>query len=397
MHIANQTATNLSTNVTTLLLPIPGTGILATTPVTTITGATFGVGDSAGYNSSSTPNAIVQFGSGLTTLNANTINVGTGARDVASLSFNPSATNGAITINDALGGSTAVFNLATGGATTGTGGANNLVNFLGHTVNITLATLNIGNQERNATLQSTFEYDTGSMSVTTVNLGSATNTTSSTAGTLTDNLIINGGTTTIGAGGVSMGTSTDISTVARTVFANLNIGGGVVTVANSGTYAIQLGNNSAASGLAAVNDTLNVTGGALTLSGDIVKSNTANTVRTTSNLILNGGTLNMQNNNIGPTTNSHLVLDSILLESGTLMNVLQINNGAAISKTTAGTLIMSGTNAYSGQTNDTAGMLLVNGGFSGQYRGHADPRWRHHLQRFKHLHRDAHDRGRQCQ
>jgi fibronectin-binding autotransporter adhesin len=58
-------------------------------------------------------------------------------------------------------------------------------------------------------------------------------------------------------------------------------------------------------------------------------------------------------------------VDTLNLRSGTLRNVFEINGGAAISKTTGATLIMEGTNSYSGPTNVTTGTLLVNGDNSG--------------------------------
>jgi autotransporter-associated beta strand protein len=355
VRVNNVTATNTTGDAATFLLPTPSTGITATTPVSTITAGTFSVGDSASYNNGATPNAVVQLGSGLNTINANTINVGTGSRDIGSVTYNVAATNGAIKVRAADGASRAAFNIGTGAATTGTTGANNIVDLTGHNADLLLSALNVGNQARIGNLTSTFAFDTGTLDTTAVTIGFDNGANSNGAATLTDNVNIGGGTVTIGSGGVAMGSVTDTSTSAKPVVGNLNISGGTVTIANAGTFAVRLGNNTAASGLTSVNDTLNITGGTVTLAGDIIKGSAT---RTTANLILDGGTLDMGGHNIGGAT----ALDSVALRTGTLQNVAQINNGGAVSKSVAGTLIVAGTNTWTGPTNVSNGILQLNGG-----------------------------------
>mgnify|MGYP002622846463 CR=1 FL=1 len=113
------------------------------------------------------------------------------------------------------------------------------------------------------------------------------------------------------------------------------------------------------------NGTLNLNGGTLHVGGNIVDGSG------TSALHLSGGTLDL--------SGGTLDVDMLTLASGTLGNVGEINGGADITKTTGGTLTLSGTanNSYTGQTivtggdlrlSKTAGMnaiggdVLINGG-----------------------------------
>lgn len=90
--------------------------------------------------------------------------------------------------------------------------------------------------------------------------------------------------------------------------------------------------------------------------GDI-REGTAGSGTITSTLTLNGATLNMNGRSIGL---AGALIDNLNFQSGTLQNVAEINNGAGLTKTTGGTLILSGTNTYNGLTDVTAGTLLVN-------------------------------------
>jgi autotransporter-associated beta strand protein len=106
------------------------------------------------------------------------------------------------------------------------------------------------------------------------------------------------------------------------------------------------------------NANLTITGGTLTMGGDIVEGAGANNAATTSTLTLNGGTLNMGGFSIGSAANS---ITNVNLQSGTLSNVNQINNGGAVSKTTSGTLTVAGSNTYTGATTVADGTLHVAG------------------------------------
>ncbi len=98
--------------------------------------------------------------------------------------------------------------------------------------------------------------------------------------------------------------------------------------------------------------TLNLTGGDLTLNGEIVAGSAGGT------LTISGGTLNMSGNAIGsaiaPVTN-------VNFEAGGLDSVSSINGTGGIVKTTAGTFTLSGANTYTGSTEVNAGIFVLGG------------------------------------
>lgn len=96
--------------------------------------------------------------------------------------------------------------------------------------------------------------------------------------------------------------------------------------------------------------TLNLNGGTLTLGADITDGGSG-----VSTIVLEGGTLNMQSHAIGGAT----PIDNLDIRSGVLKNVSQINNGGGYTKTTAGTLILDGTNTYGGTTMVADGTLRL--------------------------------------
>jgi T5SS/PEP-CTERM-associated repeat protein/autotransporter-associated beta strand protein len=94
-------------------------------------------------------------------------------------------------------------------------------------------------------------------------------------------------------------------------------------------------------------------GGVVTVGGSIVGINSG-----PSSIILDGSTLDMTRHNIGGAGGA--AIDALDIRSGTLKNVAQINNGAGLTKTTAGTLALDGTNTYTGTTTVSAGTLVFN-------------------------------------
>ncbi len=97
--------------------------------------------------------------------------------------------------------------------------------------------------------------------------------------------------------------------------------------------------------------TLNLFGGIVDIHGDLTDSGPG-----VSTLILDEATLDMHNFTIGagPTP-----IDNLQFRGGTLMNVAEINNGAGLSKTSAGTLTLNGVNTYTGLTNVSDGTLTL--------------------------------------
>jgi autotransporter-associated beta strand protein len=155
--------------------------------------------------------------------------------------------------------------------------------------------------------------------------------------------------------------STTTLTVALQAAASPCVATGTVTVSGTGNLAISTGGIILAQFAGAGNGTtlgsstgtLNINGGTVTLTGgNITDGGGASTLQ------LSGGTLNMGGMSIGSAANQ---IDTLTLASGTLKNVAEINGGAAITKTTAGTLIIDGSNTYSGGTTVSAGKLLAEG------------------------------------
>ena len=362
-------ATNLTDAKATFLLPTP---VVADTVATaTITAGTIAVGNASLFNSQAGQINTITLGTGLTTLNVDTISVGTGGRDIGQIIFGQAA--GDIVIRAALGGSNraTAINIGTGGAGTGTTEAttNNLVDFSGHDADILVTSLNVGNQARIGNLTSEFKFGQGSGSIasvldaTNVNIGFRTGTASTTS-ILTNRVNIGGGTVTFGdvggtGAGVDIGNSTYSGAGVASTIGELNISGGSVTINNSTALsaAVRLGTN-AATGGGTVTASMNLTGGTTTLGGNIIRNATA--PRTTSTVLLNGAnaTLNMGGFNIGTATE----LITFDVRQGTLQNLGQFNGGANLVKTTSGTLTIGGTNTYTGNNLFQEGTVIAVGG-----------------------------------
>jgi fibronectin-binding autotransporter adhesin len=354
---------NVAGNQSSLLLPTPSVSL--NSPVTTITAGTFSVGD--GSSNGEGPGQIntVTLGTGLTTLNTNTVNVGTGGRDFGQINF--ASGNGTLILRgaDGLNTSRVTFNIGTGNTTTGVGpgtGVTNNVDLTGHNVDLLLSTLTIGAQARNTSRSDNFSFNQGTLDVTTVVVGSQNGTanTGAASSTWTSTLNIGGGSTDIGSGGLDVGVGSTAVTGTDTLNGVVNISGGINTIANNTTNlaAVRLGRNTVATGLT-TNGTLNITGGTTTVSGDIIDGagggGTGNSI-----LTLNGGTLDMNFNRIGGSAAANN-LTTLNFITGTLSNVAQINNGGALNKSTAGILVLAGANTYTGATSVSAGTLRVNG------------------------------------
>jgi len=317
-----------------------------------ITAAALGVG----LSSSSGTQSLV-LGNGTNAINANTINVGTGGRDAGSITFASAA--GSVIIRDTLGTGPAAFNVGTGAATTGAT-ATNTVDFAGHSADLLLSTLTIGGQNRNGAQTNTFSFDTGTLDATTVVVGDNGGTASGASNTTwSSTLNIGGGTTTIGTGGLEIARGDTAVGGSDTVSGTVNISGGTVTIANSPGLgaAVRLGNNTIAPGASVLTTTglLNITGGTVTVSGNIIKG--ATTGPGSATITLDGGTLDMSNNSIGAAGALAVTLNA---QQGTLQNLNQLNGGGPLTKSTAGTLIMQGTHAYTGGTAINGGILQAN-------------------------------------
>ncbi len=367
--VGNTTGTNVVGNTGTLLLPTPA--VASGTAVTTLAANNFNIGDGGGNNAGAGQINSAVLGTGLTTINANNVNIGTGGRDVGSLTI--AAGNGTVVLRNAAGTGRAAFSVGGSsgvtGVNNGAGVTGNLADFTGHSSDLLISSLTIGNQGRTATQNYDFKFDAGTLDATSVavgndTVGSATNVPGIAGTTLTSTLQIGGGNVTVGSGGVSMGTVSGTrggSTSAATAIAdvgNFNITGGTVNIGTTGAFSIQLANLTSANAFVSTSDSFSVTGGTVTLAGAITS---ASTTRTTTSVTLDGGTLDLTGHAIGGLT----AITNLNFRSGTLSNVASINNGTGLAKTGPGTLILAGTNSYPGPTSVTDGRLLVNGSISG--------------------------------
>ena len=367
LRVNPSNGTNVTNAKATLLLPVP---VVADTVATaTVTAGTIAVGNAGQFASQAGQINTISLGTGLTTLNANTINVGTGTRDLGQIIFGQAG--GDLKIRAADGTSRAtLIAIGVAPATTGTSdpATNNLVDFSAHDADVLVTTLNVGNQARAGNLISEFKFGAGDSSlasvldVTNVNIGFRTGTATTTS-ILTNRVNISGGAVTFGNGagsgtGVKVGSSAYDQAGAASTIGELNISGGTVLINNSTTLAaaLQLGDNVSAGG-GTVTASLNLTGGTTTLGGHIIRS--ANALRTTSTVTLNGAgaILDMGGKNIG----SASALITFSAQAGTLRNLAQLNGGGVLTKSTTGTLLLDTANAFTGgvSISATGGKIIV--------------------------------------
>ena len=288
-------------------------GTLATVKLaatSSITADLLGVGDRAGRSGTHT----LKLGSVANTINANTISVGSsGGRGNGEISFETGTGTLALRAADGIAAVTTMnlVNNVFGHSAAHTA----VVDFSGHNVDGKIGTLNMARRYHatsNGGATSTLTFDTGTLEVGTANMA---------------------------RNGTAASTATTNATI--------NIGGGT---ASFGT--INMAESTAAAG-ATTNATLNLTGGTTTVTGNIVKIGGSGT--TSAKVILDGGILDMDNGNIGDGTNAV----ALTLASGTLKNVAQINGGADFNKTSAGNLVLSGNNTFTGGINMSGGEVKI--------------------------------------
>jgi autotransporter-associated beta strand protein len=289
-------------------------------------------------NGNSSQNPALNLGVGTNALQANTIQIGT-QKASGVLQFSH-ASNGSVVITGA--GGTGVSNIFVGNQN-GSGGyqsasLNNKLLLAGHTATVSAGTVNVARRTGTGTgnaVISEVTFDTGTFTTTGhVTLAQITGVAAGNGVTGTFTL----GTTSANTGSLTVGTS---STPRDFILADNRM----------------ITNNFAANGSFIIN------GGTATIHGNILDTSTTTTGTSTTTLTLDGGTLDMTNGNIGGDGSSgNRAITNLNFRSGTLKNVAQINNGAGLTKTTAGTLLLSGTNAYTGTTLINEGILQVSGG-----------------------------------
>lgn len=312
-------------------------------------------------------------------INANNIWIGSGAANSllnGKMDFVAADSSAKIRAADGIG-RVASFYVGVKNLGSAAGGVKGVADFSGSTVDLLVNEMIVGQgASANPNLaEGTFIMDEGTVDTTTLVLGKGYNT-YATGTTTTGTLTVNGG--EFIAGSISSGEGYNANATAAAGSVN-----GIINVANDGTLktgtlkmatslrdnaanvgtitsvlnisdtatvqitngGITMGTRGGGSDLAPLTATINLDGGSLTVSGNIAEGSPA----AVSTINLNGGSLDMQSHNIS--------VDNFNAMSGTLANVGQLNSGSDLVKTTAGTLILSGTNTYTGNTTVSVGTL----------------------------------------
>ena len=311
------------------------------------------------------------YGTDTITLGAsNTLNAGGilifGGRHSGTMSFAAGASSN-LTIRG-LSGGTSRANLYVGdqanfsGLVSGGGGSSTCsgtLNFAAATVDARLnqMTLGIGASVASQTYGTgngtlLFGGTNSTVDVNNVCLGCAT--LNSTVGTTynsptyTGTLTMNGGTLSVNSNLFLAYSADDNLANTQKVAGVFNLNGGTASVASN----IFLG--FATNTVGTVTGILNLTNGVFSVGADILSSG----VTATGIVNLAGATLNLNSNDIGSASKAI----NLLAISGTLANVTELNGGTTpLLKTGSGTLILAGTNAYSGGTRAIGGTLQLAG------------------------------------
>jgi autotransporter-associated beta strand protein len=298
----------------------------------TISVGTLSIGDSTGGNSNGGTN-VLNLGNVTNVLDASTINVGA-YKGTGTIQF--ATSNGNVTIAGTTGGASTA-NITLGNASSGAtyqGTGNNSLLLAGHNATVQAGTVILGQRLAaggGSAPVGVVTFDTGNFSVNTLEMAN-----------------LSAGTT--GATGI------------------FTLGGPTADSAGNGTLTVNtsliLAKSTGGSGNGIATGSMVINGGTANIKGNITDQSTTGLSSTT--LTLAGGILNMNGNFIGGNGSSgNKAIGTLNFESGTLQNVSQINNGAGLNKISdgtggGGTLILSGTNSYTGGTTITAGTLLAN-------------------------------------
>ncbi len=344
IRVNNNSGTNTTNSYSTLILA----------PVSSLTANILAIGDGGQNNTDTTGVNTLKLGATSNTLRVNTVNIGTGTRDFGALLFN--GATGTVSISNADNSGGAAFNMGTGSSSTGVApiATGNTFDVSGHNATLLFTTVAIGTQtSRAGNYTNNFSFDKGTLTMDSLTAstrtGGAFGTTSiinlgSASSTLADTVTINNGI-------LQLGQTTGTGVAGEAVTGTVNIAGGTVTIgATSGTAITMAAAVANTTSTAAVN----LTGGSTTINGNIVRTGGAGTSSAT--VSLSGtATLDMAGNNIGSATQNV----TLVAAAGTLKNLGELNGGGTLTKTTAGTLVLAGTNTYTGKTVVSAGKLSV--------------------------------------
>jgi len=306
----------------------------------TITAGILGIGDSQGQGGTAT----LELGAGTNVINADTVYIGAAsalARSAGALVFD--GAGGSLTLRGSSGG-TSRANVAMTTSTINTGFIQtNTFLTAGHTADLRIDSFVLSERTTNTgSVTSTFTFDQGTADITSLMMARRTG-----AGTggATANFTIGGGSVTIGS--IDMATN---NSAGGAVVADLNITSGIVTIGTGSGTAINMAN--AGTGRT-VTSTIDLTGGTVTVTGNIIRTGGTGTENET--LTLNGSNLNLSGNSIG-TAGANI---NFAAHSGTLTGLGEFNGGGVLDKTTTGTLTLTNGNTYTGGTTVTAGTLLA--------------------------------------
>ncbi|MFM2166145.1 MAG: hypothetical protein RIS79_516, partial [Verrucomicrobiota bacterium] len=325
----------------------PATMKLAAT--NTITAAAIRIGDGSGFGNNHT----LTLGSGVNTLNADTLNVGSAGANIRSsgtVNFDVADTTGTVQVRASDGIGRATINMVNTSGNTAAD-MDSTVNLTGHTANILASTLTMATRTTGTGVATAaLTFDQGTLDVTTLNMASRTgagNGSATSTVTLGDSAAPGSPTTTIGTVNMAVNTS-----AGGTVTSNMIITGGTVNIGTGSGTAINMANASASR--TAVS-TINLTGGTLSVTGNIARTGGAGTETVT--ITVNGGSLNMNGNSIG-TAAAPITLQA---QSGTntITGLAELNGGGVLTKSTTGALSMGDGNTYTGGTLVSDGTLLA--------------------------------------
>lgn len=307
-----------------------GQGLLNTSTVTlsntanSITANTVNISNTGGNNAGNVVSTLI-LGAGANVIATNTLNIGI-AKGNGSVRFASQTAGSPGTV--VIGGKTTALvditvagssNVNTGASPTGT------LDLRGHVATVTADDLFIGKRTSPGAggTNGNVYFDAGTFTANKVEIGTMG---SEAAGNAQGQLTVAGGTFTVNAGAGNF----------------FNLGTFNNSVATTGT----------------ATGSLTISGGTLITNVDILEGGGTNSTatNTVTTINLSGGTLDMTGKNIGSATNT---INNVNLTAGVLKDVGEINGGAAISKTGAGTLVIQGNSGYTGATTVTTGTLLV--------------------------------------
>jgi fibronectin-binding autotransporter adhesin len=385
-----------------------GSVLLGNGATNTIAATTLTVGHSQGSNSAGGTSTLTMGTAtdvGTYTINADTINVGFSKASGNIKFFNTTAGAGSVTIANKLGTGPAAITLGSNNGTATATDSTGTLDLRGHTAMVNAGAVSLGISSAGSNTGNgigVLHFDTGTFSAASLSIGRFSNAgagsatagtvnvgggsfsvsgattvathTGTAASTVTAALNVTGGTFTTGS--LTGANSSGATAVATSATSNINVSGtgilntgtylgAVKTAANTGTNTaninvsggqfnvtgatFQLASQATAGSAVGL---LNITGsGVVTSNADITVSGT-----NTSTITLNGATavLDMTGKSIGGVGN---LITNLNFQQGTLQNVLQINNGAGLTKTGAGTLTLSGTNSYTGNVTINTGTI----------------------------------------